>query len=181
MSAIRKTHHPALLSLTGLTLVVGLAACSSGAPTEAGSAVPSPSGSASDTASGTATPGQQPSWDPAGTSAWAAEAVPTGGSDGFVLAQNGHIEAGKPGAFTLQSTSLAAGDYALHFACRGDAETTVTVTVSNEEAATLSASCTGDAITADISTQTEGATFTLTGGNAGAVDWALALTEPLPR
>jgi hypothetical protein len=176
MGKIRNAHLTILTSLAGITLAAGLAACSSVTPADAGSAAPSPS----EDSTGTATPTRTPGWDPAVTAAWAAEAVPTAGAGGFVLAQNGHIEAGKPGAFTLQASSLAAGSYSLHLACRGDADTTVTVAVSGGEAATLSTGCAGDATAIAITTRAEGATLNVTGGNAAAVDWALAITDQLP-
>ena len=165
-------------ALGGTVLVVALAACSTAAPEAAESSAP--------TASATATPTQsatpEPTWDPAGTAAWAAEVVPTGGSDGFIRAQNGHIDAGSPGAFTLQDNTLPAGSYSLYFACRGDADTTVTVAVVGDEAATMSGGCAGEAAGMDITTATDGATFTVIGDPGGeAVDWALALTDLLPK
>jgi hypothetical protein len=175
MGNIRKTSPTVLTALGGIALVAGLAACSTGAPDVVGSIPAEPSGQTS----GTATPMQTPSWDPAVTAAWAAEAVPTAGSTGFIMAQNGHVEAGQPEAFTLQASSLAAGAYSLHFVCRGDADTTLSL--SDDAGATLSTSCNDEASGMDISTQQEGATLNVTGGNGAAVDWALAITEPLPR
>jgi hypothetical protein len=175
MGNIRKTHRSPLTSLAGAVLVIGLAACSSDTPADAGSAAPTSSGAAT----ATETPTPTPSWDPAVTAAWAADAVPTGGSDGFILAQNGHIEKGQTESFTLQASSLPVGAYSVHFACRGDADTTVSL--ADDAGATLSTRCTDEATGMDISTQQEGATFTVTGGDGGDVDWALAITEPLPR
>jgi hypothetical protein len=175
MGNIRKTHRTILTSLAGTAVIVGLTACSSGTPADAGSTAPTSNGATT----ATATPTQPPSWDPAVTAAWAAEAVPTGGSNGFILAQNGHIEEGQTESFTLQASSLPAGAYSVHFACRGDADTTVSL--ADDAGATLSTSCTDEASGIDISTQQEGTTFTVTGGDGGAVDWALAITEPLPR
>jgi hypothetical protein len=179
MSHIGKTHRTVLTSFGGVALVAALAACSAGAPDADGSAPAVPTGAVDGETSGTAAPTQTPSWDPAVTAAWAAEAVPTAGSTGFILAQNGHVEAGQPEAFTLQASSLVAGAYSLHFACRGDADTTVSL--SDDAGATLSTSCTDEASGMDISTQQEGVTLNVTGGNGAAVDWALAITEPLPR
>ena len=115
------------------------------------------------------------------TAVWAAEAVPTGGSDGFVLAQSGAFQAGTPGSFSLTASTLAAGDYSVYLACRGDADTTLTLTIDTAEPATLAGGCSDQSQGMDLSLPAEGATFTLLGDSERPVEWALAITDRLPR
>lgn len=164
--------------LAGAALVAGLAACTPAAP--------EPSTGAADTASAapatsdpTATSDPATS-DPDATAAWAAEAVPTGGADGFIMAQSGRFQDDAPGSFSLTMASLPAGDYSVYLACRGDADTTITLTVDNAPDSTMASGCSDVSQGMTFSTTDEGAVFTLLGVRAEAVEWALAVTELLP-
>ncbi|TFD93348.1 hypothetical protein E3T61_04420 [Cryobacterium lactosi] len=165
-----------------MALVAGLAACTAAGP-EAAGGTPPPSATATGTASPTPAvdPAADPTVDPAVTAAWAAEAVPTGGADGFVMAQSGAFQAGAPGSFTLTASTLAAGSYSVYLACRGDADTTLTLTIDNAEPATLAGGCVGESQGMDLSLPADGATFTLLGDSDQPVEWALAVTDRLPR
>lgn len=185
MGNTRNTCRRVLSTLGGVALVVGLAACAAGQPEAAASAAPTPSATPTASAGATTTPAPGPSSepgpDPVETAAWAAGIVPTGGSDGFILAQNGHFEAGPPGAFTVQLATLPAGSYSIYLACRGDAGTTVTLAVAGADASTLAGGCMGAATGMDVTTPAEGITLQVTGESGEAVDWALAITDLLPR
>ncbi|MGY4858670.1 hypothetical protein [Cryobacterium sp. AP23] len=181
MGNTRNTYRTVLNILGGTALLAGLAACAAGQPEATGSAAPTPSLAPSASASTTATPTPETGTDPVETAAWAAGVVPTGGSDGFILAQNGHFEAGTPGAFTVQLATLPPGGYSVYFACRGDSETTVTLAVAGDDAATLSGGCAGESTGMDVTTTADGVTFQVTGESGEAVDWALAVTDLLPR
>jgi len=136
-------------------------------------------------------PAVDPVDDPAVTAAWAAEAVPTGGSDGFIMAQSGAFRAGTPGSFSLTASTLAAGSYSVYLACRGDADTTLTLTIDaatgdtittdTAEPATLAGGCTDESRGTDVSLPADGATLTLRSDSGQPVEWALAITDRLPR
>jgi len=187
MGNTRKTYRNVLTVLGGMTLVAGLAACTAAGPGTAGS-TPSPTGTSTASPPPASDPAAVPTVDPAATAAWAAEAVPTGGSDGFVMAQSGAFQAGAPGSFSLTASTLAAGDYSVYLACRGDADTTLTLTIDNAEPATdnagpatLAGGCTDESQGMDLSLAADGATFTLLGDSDQPVEWALAVTDRLPR
>lgn len=171
-----KAYRRVLSVLGGVALVAGLAACTTAGPEAAGSGAATPSRTPSPTA--TAPP---PAVDPAVTAAWAAEAVPAGGSDGFVLAQSGAFPAGTPGAFSLTASTLAAGNYSVYLACRGDVDTTIALTIDKAEPSTLAGGCSGESQGIDLSLAADGATFMLLVDSDRPVEWALAVTDRLPR
>ena len=180
MGNTRNTRRTVLTTLGGVALAAGLAACTAGGP-----GTPAPTATATDPATPTAaaTPTAttaEPAVDPAATAAWAATAVPTSGADGFILAQNGAFQDGAPGSFSLSASTLPAGTYSVYVACRGDADTTVTLTVDNAEESTLAGGCSDVSQGMTFSTTADGATFALLGDSDKPVEWALAVTDLLP-
>lgn len=175
-----RTARTALTLLGGAALVLALTACTPGETDAAGSAAPTTPSTPTTSPAATATPAPTSGGDPAETAAWAAEAVPTGGADGFVMAQNGRMDAGSPGAFTMVASTLPAGDYSVYLACRGDADSAVTLTVDSTGSA-VTGVCDGASQGLDVTLPTDGATFSLLGGGGPAVEWALAVTDRLPR
>jgi hypothetical protein len=181
MGNTRKTFRTVVLMLAGAALVAGLAACTPAAPEPSAGAADTVSAAptAPATSGSTATPDPATS-DPDATAAWAAEAVPTGGADGFIMAQSGRFQDDAPGSFSLTAASLPAGDYSVYLACRGDADTTITLTVDNALDSAMASGCSDVSQGMTFSTTDEGAVFTLLGDRAEAVEWALAVTELLP-
>ena len=177
MGNTRNTRRTVLTTLGGVALAAGLAACTAGGT---GTPAPTATSTATPTSSPTATPTAEPAVDPAVTAAWAATAVPTSGADGFILAQNGAFQDGAPGSFSLSASTLPAGTYSVYVACRGDADTTVTLTVDNAEESTLAGGCSDVSQGMTFSTTADGATFALLGDSDTPVEWALAVTDLLP-
>ncbi|QYF73128.1 hypothetical protein [Cryobacterium sp. PAMC25264] len=176
MGNTRNTCRTVLIALGGITLAAGLAACTPGQP--------EPTASAPDASSAspavTATPTPTAFIDPAETAAWAAGAVPTSGSDGFKLAQNGRFQGDAPGSFSLTASTLPAGSYSVYLACRGDADTTVTLSANNDVGTTLTSGCSDVSSGMTFSTTSDGTEFTLLSDSEAPVEWALAVTELLP-
>ena len=147
-------------------------------------AQPTPTASAPDASSAsptaTATPAPAASIDPAETAAWAAGTVPTGGSDGFILAQNGRFQGDAPGSFSLAASTLPAGSYSVYLARRGDADTTVALSANNDAGTTLTSGCSDVSSGMTFSTASDGTEFTLLSDTEAPVEWALAVTELLP-
>ena len=171
-----KTYRRVLTVLGGVALVAGLAACTAAGPEAGGSGAASPRSTPSPT--GTAT-GPPSAVDPAVTAAWAAGAVPSSGSDGFIMAQNGAFPDGAAGSFSLTASTLPPGTYSIHLACRGDAQTTVTLTVDNEEELALAGRCSDVSQGMTFSTTADGVTIALLGDSEEPVEWALAITDLL--
>jgi hypothetical protein len=175
-----KTYRRVISILGVLTLVAGLAACTTAGPDIAASSDATPSRTPSATASPTVPADGAPAIDPAVTAAWAAEAVPTRASDGFIMAQNGRFQDDALGSFTLSMSTLPAGSYSVYLACRGDADTTVTLAVDNVEESTLAGGCSDVSQGMTFSTTADGATFRVLGDREAPVEWAFAVTGLLP-
>ena len=180
MGNTRKTYRTLVGALGGVALVVAMTGCTATGSDAGGGASATPGGTATATPVPSDTPTPTPTTDPAATAAWAAEAVPTSGSDGFIMAQSGSFQDDALGSFTLTMSSLPAGDYSMYLACRGDTDATVTLTVDNAPDVTLASGCSDVSAGITVTTTSDGAVFNVLGDTVAPVEWALAITELLP-
>lgn len=184
MGENRTTYRTVLSILGAAALLAGLAACSTGQPDAAGSAGPTPSASETPTATPTPSPTPSPTpleFDSDRTAAWAAEFFPLTGGDDYVLYTNGQVLAASD-AGTSTATEVAAGSYELRVVCRGDEDSTVTITVSSANSATTvqSAPCDETVQTRPYSTSGGEVSLAVSGDGDQVVEWASVIaTEPL--
>jgi hypothetical protein len=89
---------------------------------------------------------------------------------------NGHLDKATALQSTSTDTSLPVGTYTYHFACRGDAD--ITFTVTNAGAVTnLSGPCTDERRSGQFVATASGVTVTARSA-AEPLDWAFKLSAP---
>jgi len=180
MGENRTTYRTVSSILGAAALVAGLAACSAGQPDAAGSAGPTPSVTQTPTA--TPTPSPTPvEFDSDKTAAWAAEFFPLTGVNDYVMYTSGKVLAASD-AGSSSATQVAAGSYELRVVCGGDADSTVTITVSSANSATTvqSAPCDETVQTRPYSTSGGEVSLAVSGDGDQVVEWASVIaTEPL--
>ncbi len=177
----QKTH--ALLGvLSAGLLLVTLAACDSGEPQNSTSPLPELGTSSTPEPSISTTP-EFPS-DSSAINAWAAERVPSLGSDGYIAGSSGELSESRGQSTVLNMEMLAPGKYSYYVVCSGGGEGTFVIGTTEAETVTLKGECNDKATGGDFSTSTTGTTITGTFAPAlpanSPANWAVAVTEPLP-
>ncbi|MET0955150.1 MAG: hypothetical protein ABWY68_04310 [Cryobacterium sp.] len=179
MTRTPNTRRTIVGAVGTLTLMAGLAACSTEATDAAGTVSPSASANATPTPTPTHTPVE---WDPDASAAWADEVFPLTGTDQYVVYNSGQLAAARDGGSGVTAADTAPGTYELQLACQGDADSTITITATTAGAATvrLTAPCDETIQTDPFTLVNPGVTLDVSGTGDQPVLWAAVLaTEPL--
>ncbi|TFD93347.1 hypothetical protein E3T61_04415 [Cryobacterium lactosi] len=162
---------------TGLTVVAVLAvltACSAGSPGADDSSPPTSSASAAPTPTTPPTP--TATFDPDAAPDFAEEVFPLTGTGQYMVYNNGQLTVAED-SNTGVTTEADPGSYELRLACRGGADSSITITAvsAGTGPAVLTAPCDERTQTAPYSLEDTEVTLTATGSGDDPVVWAAVL------